>query len=108
MVRVRYELDQSDVADAPVLSLLYSTGRQNPGLPLWGFVVWGGFTWPDPALAEFMQAAGQAGLSDGRAPYTWRVEAHGRIVRYRIVCTRPCARLVIRSIESHVRQSARP
>jgi hypothetical protein len=107
MVRVRYQLEDAG-SDFPVLTLSYSTGRQMTNLPLWGTAVWGSFNWPDPSLADFSLASGGAPASDGRIPYTFRVEAHGQFVRYRLSCTRPCARLVLRSIESHVRQSARP
>jgi hypothetical protein len=107
MVAVRYELMDA-AADAPVLTLWHSGGTQNAGLPLWNEVTWNDFQWPDPATAEFRQALGAAPTSDGRLPYVWRLERHTAFVRGRIVCTRPAAKLVVRSIEWHIRQSARP
>jgi hypothetical protein len=107
MVRVRYELTDA-ASDDPFMVLAYSVGMQTPGLATWGTALWGVATWPDPAQIDYTQASGSARESDGRLPYTFRVERDAQFVRVRLTCTKPAAKLVIRSLEFHARQSAHP
>lgn len=108
-LRVRYEL-----VGAALLTARYSIGAAQEGIPYWGEVDWGEFDWSDPALEEYVLLNEQAGESTGRDPMRWRLgesatgrAGRGRIIRARLESTEPASRLVIRSLEWGVRQSAK-
>jgi hypothetical protein len=70
MLKLWYELIDA-ASDNPTVKVYYSTGPEQAGVPKWGAVTWGLFTWFSSDLAEFVLLANQAPESDGRMPYVW-------------------------------------
>jgi hypothetical protein len=110
MLKLWYELIDA-ASDNPTVKVYYSTGPEQAGVPKWGAVTWGLFTWFSSDLAEFVLLANQAPESDGRMPYVWSgdqgMHAHTRFIRFRIRSSGPAARVVLRSLTAYVRLSAR-
>lgn len=104
-LQVRYELADA-ASDGPVLRARFSKGAAQPGIPYWGLVDWGGFDWTDPRLAEYAALGIEAPVSTGRDPFTWSFAARTRTIRFRLECSDPNAKLVVRSIYVGVLQSA--
>lgn len=104
--RVRYELKDAD-DDDPEITGRYSVGSVQPGVPSWGVSEWGEFDWTDDVLAEYVTFATGAPESTGRDPFVWLLAVRARYIRPRLESADPAAKLVIRSVEWTIRQSAR-
>ena len=103
-VRIRYELTDA-ASDDPVISGSYSMGEEVGAPPKWGAVTWGAFNWGSAADAEFTPMANTAPEDEGRDPFTWHLQARARFFRVRLQSTDPAATLVLRSVETYLRES---
>lgn len=102
--QVRYEATDA-ATDAPQLLGYYSLGVKLSGGATWGTATWGVDSWVDSSLAEFVQFATSAPVSDGRNPWGWTFAGRGRFIRVRFQSSAPYASLVIRDLRLSFRQS---
>jgi hypothetical protein len=101
-----YEL----LGDGPLLTLEVSDGRapdQTTGGGVWG-ENWDEFDWATNDSAQYEPVVGAAPVSDGRAPFVFRINRHTVYIRYRLKSSGVIRKLVIRSLESFTRQSEKP
>lgn len=104
-IKANYELIDAGT-DNPTITAYFSDGSRNAGGSYWGSSYWGSGAWSGGFEVEFDLLEGVAPEDDGREPYTWRVAKRCRYSRIRLQCEKPCARLSLRSVETHIRRSS--
>lgn len=99
-LRLRYEL----LGDEAFITAATGTDARPPTDVIWGAFLWGASPWTE---GEIDSLVGQAPVSNGDLPYTWKVDQEARYVRARLRNVGGSTRCVLRSLEWFVRPSGR-